>query len=53
MDITKGEIKTDFQGEEFHFYKKIPKKIVLHHNNMIRDAWKIYDESRRIKIKET
>lgn len=43
VDIIKGKIKTDFQSDEFRFYKNFPKKIVPHHKEMIKDAKKLQE----------
>ena len=37
----KGSIKTDFQGEEFKFFKKLPSRVPAHHKKMILDARRI------------
>ena len=37
----KGSIKTDFQGEEFRFFKKLPSRVPAHHKKMILDARRI------------
>ena len=37
----KGSIKTDFQGEEFRFFKKMPSRVPAHHKKMILDARRV------------
>ena len=38
---SKGSIKTDFQGEEFKFFKKLPSRVPAHHKKMILDARRV------------
>ena len=37
----KGSIKTDFQGEEFKFFEKLPSRVPKHHKKMILDARRV------------
>ena len=39
---SKGIIKTDFQGEDFKFFEKLPSKVPKHHKKMILDARRIF-----------
>ena len=38
----RGSIKTDFQGEEFKFFEKLPSRVPAHHKKMILDARRIF-----------
>tara|TARA_B100000029_G_scaffold44647_1_gene41190 strand:- start:756 stop:1181 length:426 start_codon:yes stop_codon:yes gene_type:complete len=38
----KDTIKTDYQGDEYKFFKKLPSKIPAHHKKMILDARRIF-----------
>tara|TARA_B110000014_G_C20018977_1_gene528610 strand:- start:394 stop:819 length:426 start_codon:yes stop_codon:yes gene_type:complete len=38
----KNNIITDFQSQEYKFFKRLPSKIPIHHKNMILDARRIF-----------
>ena len=38
----KKNIRTDFQSQEYKFFKKLPSKIPIHQKNMILDARRIF-----------
>jgi ADP-ribose pyrophosphatase YjhB (NUDIX family) len=40
VTISKGAIKTDYQSNDYGFFKKLPAKTLHHHKRMIRDAMK-------------